>query len=232
MPKKKSKASKTRTRKAKQARRAKRQRTGAGQGNGPITKDQYNAIWREYQRGVSAAEVARRCGLSHATVLKYIKHGDPKRDMEPLKDRRKRVQHKAREIADHEAVTFRGRVYAQVQNVVGQSVEAAQVSMADLEDYRDRFTVLGEDGRRRFNRGTPKKGRRKAKPGWDPKQWAVHLKNAKDAAILVQTWQAVFGDMIGWGDATEANEFDGWTVEELEAFAATGEVPERHGGGE
>jgi len=187
-------------------------------------------MWREYQRTQVASVVARRCGLSHGTVLKYVKHGDPSRDMEPLKQRLAKVRHKAREIADHEAVSFRSKVYTQVQNIVARAVEAAEVSMDDLEDYRDRYSTVDADGKRSFNRGVPARGRRKAQPGWVTEEWAKRIKTVKQSAELVATWQGVFGDMIGWGDADEATEFDGWTVEELEAFAATGDVPERFGG--
>lgn len=231
--KKKRKPPKPRTQKAAQERRKRKARTGKGQGSGPITTEQYRAMWREYQTGVSAAEVARRCGLAHGTVLKYIKVGDPKRDMEALSKRRKRVKVKAREIADHEAVTFRGKVYAQIQDIVARSVDAAEVSMADLEDYRDTWTTVDpKTGKRTFKRGKAGAGRRKRIEGWESTEWARHIKAAKASAELVKTWQEVFGDMIGWGDTEEANEFAGWTVDELERFAATGEIPDRFGGGD
>ena len=213
---------------AKSMRRKSRRRTSGGRKKSgkPLSREQYNSIFRQYQKGDSASAIAKELGICHPTVTKYINQGDPTRGWEPLKDRLARLRAKAYENADEDAVKSRSRIYAQAQNIMVSVVETADVFSQRIIAYRNAHTSIESDGTISFSEA---RGRgRTRKQGWDDKSAGAMVMNLERACRNAQNWLAVLNGMVGWGeDNSWERQFDGWSVEELEDYARDGVLPER-----
>lgn len=193
-----------------------------------VTRDDYNAIFQRYAKGASIRVIAEELGLSHPTVSKYIKEGDPARGWEPITRRMDRVRARAVVAADTSAVEFRSGIYKRTQDMISESVDVAQLALLQIKDYRKRYTVTMPDGGVEFVHFKPGKGRgMPAVPGWSAKEFESMVGSAERAARLVQTWQVILRDMTQWAEGSDDQEFKGWTEAELEAYIKDGSMPAR-----
>lgn len=67
-----------------------------------VSPETYQRMYAAYLERQSAAHVSRVTGVAETTALKYIEKGHPKRGMDPLRDRFKRIQDMTRQQQDYD----------------------------------------------------------------------------------------------------------------------------------
>lgn len=67
----------------------------------------YNKMLAAYLEKQSAAYVAKTVGVAERTALRYIEHGDPERNLQPLKKRLKTINDLARQQQDYDLARAR-----------------------------------------------------------------------------------------------------------------------------
>lgn len=180
-----------------------------------IDRDTYEAIYKLYAKGETKSGIAKALNLTHPTVRKAIERGYPARGLEPLAERLGRVRRQAMDFADRWAVQARVRIYRQAQTQLGNAMAISIMATNNVDDYKRKHTTTEATGRLEFL------------DTWDAHAFATLLGNNEKAARCVDAWRTMLDGMAGWDGGQDDQEFKGWSTEELEAFAETGELPER-----
>jgi hypothetical protein len=181
---------------AKNKRRARRPRQGQAPG---IDKKKYDQIFRYFLEDQNIKSVARKCGLDPRTVRKYVEHGDPRRGLEPIRDRYARIVRKAQEREDADIAKAVASNLALVR-------DAKKVLVAKLHEQ------LAPDGKTLTTRASEEL----------PADISAYI----DRIVRLEM------SLLGGPDlkVETMNKFEGWTQEEIFAFATSGKRPRGKGG--
>lgn len=213
--------------KKKTIRRPKKRVRGKWRTGQALPKEKYEEVWGLFSKGKSRAAISRATGVSEPTVARCIDQGYPKRGLEPLKERLHRVRRQAMDIADRQATHTRAKIYRQAQIQLANAMSISILMTSALDNYRGKVTERSPDGSVEFERKAKDPKGHPMVMAWDPTLVAKHLKNFSRATGAVAQWREILEGMAPWGVGDDDKEFAGWTTEELEYFAETGELPDR-----
>lgn len=221
-------------RKASTSERAKQKAAAKHRANGyAIGRDEYQAMWKLFAKGDSMLQISKALGLSYGVVRKYVEKGDQKRQLEPLRQRLARVRQQSMELADRATLQTRVKVYKQAQQQLGNAVAISMLATNRLDDYRRAHTHLGARGETIFEpvgyrdrKDADGKVVGAADPGWKDSVFQALLNAQRTAAQNVDAWQQIVQQLTAWGAPEDDQEFRGWSTDELERFAETGELPD------
>lgn len=172
----------------------------------PVSYEQYNVMWTTYLETQSIAECARRANVNQKTAQKYINgKASPKRGMEPIAERFRRIQSAAKKEED---LTYQRFCSEQLKLVI----ELLNIQMGEIY-------LVHEDTKKRVDEYKANKAK-----GGDP----VSLPQ-KDVVRNLDSMIRLGMRLMGGPDQTlehKDSRFANWTDEEKMLFLEKGIRPD------